>query len=340
MMLHLREMWEGQRAVLCGGSAALREWMRALLEALGAQVECLAEESGGAWRVEALREALVRGQVRAWICLEPPASESPQALQSALQLLSASLTTAMSWGVGGALLLLGDGAYRNADAPWACREGDPLGGRDAIGCAEACLRLLAEGYRHGFFTDPLPVVVAHHGALLYGGMPADAPDLPTEAPVGLWLDALERGEMPAPAFPDASAPFQHALEPLAGALLALGRTITHATHPGDTWNFGAPPQNWRSHRLACRTLAEAYGKAFPGESARPQARHAFPVQTEAPRLDSEKARLRLGWRTVYDGEESLRLMAAWHTLAAKEGEAAARATQLRRYFEDLAMICD
>lgn len=323
MHARLREVWSGRRVALCGANQALARWTRALLGALDADV--YAPESGlGGWSSGTLREALSRQKAEVWICAGLPQAHTLAMAREALSLLGDSLATARAYGVRCVLLMAGDGAYRDRDAPWGCREDDPLGGRDADGFAQSCLRLLAEGFREGHWGKPLPVVIAHYGdsALTCGGMPQTSP-------AQAWLGALLRGE--APVLPEQTMPFQHPLEVIAGALLATGRALSLPLHGGDTWNFGAPAQCWLSPRLALETLTRAAGCPLPDAQPAQLSETSTPRQT---RLDSEKARLRLGWRTVYDGEDALRLLTAWHA----SGQDSAFSTQAEAYLMEIGKL--
>lgn len=323
MIAVLQETWAGRRVLLTGGHEPLGRWMRTLLETLGATVyipeEDRADTTG--WALAPLRHAMMRYKPDAWICTSFPATTALDATCEAMRVLSNRLAAAHDFGIRGVLLLMRDCVYRNDSAPWACREQDPLGGKDAEGYALSCLRLLAEGYRRGFWQEPLPVVIAHHGALLYGGMQEDVP-------AGTWIRALSAGNKPLLSYPDVMLPFQHALDPLAGMLLALGRVLRLPLHKGDTWNFGAPAQNWCTARTACKVLADGFG----AQSA-PDVESAG-TATHPPRLESEKACKQLGWRTLYDAEQSLQLLAAWQALADAQGGDAACAAQVNDYLAE------
>ncbi|MCL2545415.1 MAG: hypothetical protein FWE77_05790 [Clostridia bacterium] len=314
MHARLREVWAGRRVALCGADAALLRWTRALLTALNADAH-VPETAVGGWSGGALREAFSRHRAEVWICAGLPRAHSLAIAREALVLLADSLATAQAYGVRCVLLMLGDGAYRDDDAPWGCRESDPLGGRDADGFAQSCLRLLAEGFRAGHWGKALPVAIAHYseGALTCGGTPGISP-------AQAWLNALTRGD--APPLPEQAMPFQHPLEVAGGALLAAGRLLSLPLHGGDTWNFGVPAQGWLSSRSAFLALAEAAGFAqAPHNTGGPAPR--------IPRLDSEKARRHLGWRTAYDAEATLRLLAAF------DGQDAAYASQAEDYLMEI-----
>ncbi|MCL2810813.1 MAG: hypothetical protein FWD25_02875 [Clostridia bacterium] len=317
MQAQLREAWAGRRVALCGVDKGLVRWTRVLLDGLNADV--YAPESGlSGWSGGALKEMFSRQKGEVWICTGLPRAHTLVMAREVLALLSDSLATARAYGLRCVLLMLDDGAYRGGDAPWGCRENDPLGGRGVDGFSQSCMRLLAEGFRAGHWGEPLSVVIAHYGgsALTFGG------------PAQVWLDALARGETPL--LPEQTMPFQHPLEVIGGGLLAASRALALPLHRGDTWNFGAPPQSWLSPRLALQALAEAAG--LP---SREVPSHGSGLTLLPLRLDSEKARRHLGWRAVYDAEDALRLLAAWHTHAQAHDPDAAYAMQTDAYLLEL-----
>ncbi len=329
MIAQLRQTYTNRCILLTGEKTALGQWLSALLTGLGAQVHTLADDTPPeiGWSLPALWHGLKMRRVDQWICAAPPRPRTPQALRDALTLLAESLLAAQSWRPGSVLLLLDDSAYRNSEAPWACAEEAPLGGASPEGCAQACLRLFVEGFRTGSWGQPIPVAIAHHGPLLGSAIPADPPD-DADAPGDAWLTALNRGQVPMLAHPDAQMPFQFAPEALAGALLLGDRMLRLPLYPGETMNVGASSGNWCSRRTACRVLAEGTGiQAAPDVRA--------PGLPPAPvRLDSEKARQRLGWRTLYDAEESLRRYADWFARCGSEGTESACQAEIRSYLSE------
>ncbi|MDR3051406.1 MAG: hypothetical protein LBU67_06760 [Oscillospiraceae bacterium] len=289
----LEDVWQGKRVCLVEDAQGLSPWLDALLTALGAQARRL-DAPDGLPAPALLEAAIEEAEAHALILPGLPGADTPEALCALLYRLSACLAAARGRGLRAVLLCLDDSAYRGGGTPWAYAEDAPLGGIGPAGCAAACARLMAEGYRAGFYGPSLPVVVAHRGPLVWDG----------ETP-------------PAPRRAGAPVPVQHALEPLAGALLALGRALAYPAHPGDTWNFGAPPENWMTPRQSVPLSGPAY------------------VQ-----LESARARTQLGWRTVYDGQATLALLCAWDALCRAGGPAAARQAQARTYLARLNRIAD
>ncbi len=320
----LAHTYEGRHVALVNAPGGLAEWIAALLGTLGAEVRTL-DAPEGLPSPDALLAFLRKGDAVIFPAL--PTADTSEAMCALLYRLSACLSVARAAQADAVLLCMDDAAYRDAHAPWGCREDDPLGGRDAAGLTAACARLQAEGFRLGYCGEALPVVVAHYGALLYGGMPG-------HTDVACWLTALLCGASPTSRNPGTARAYQHAIEPLIGALSALGRALSLPSHHGDTWNFGAPPECWLTERRALSVLAQH----CDGELGAMPLDSAPPIRT--PRLDSTRARQQLGWRTVYDAEESLALLADWQALAQQHGDTDARRMQIAAYWERLERLAD
>jgi CDP-glucose 4,6-dehydratase len=110
-------------------------------------------------------------------------------------------------------------------------------------------------------------------------------------------------------------PWQHVLNPLSGYLVlaqALWETPEHA----GGWNFGpveddARPVRWILERLAASWPGPLDWVEDPGPHP-PEAHHL--------KIDSSRARTRLGWRPGWGLDEGLDRLVDWYA-ALREGEA-------------------
>ncbi|MEM8662784.1 MAG: CDP-glucose 4,6-dehydratase, partial [Pseudomonadota bacterium] len=101
---------------------------------------------------------------------------------------------------------------------------------------------------------------------------------------------------------------QHALDPLAG-YLALAEHLLSGHAMDSAWNFGPDP----SGEATVATLADALTAHWPGATVEIAAdAHAAPHEAATLRLDSTKARTRLGWRPRWPFDEALTHTAAWY----------------------------
>jgi CDP-glucose 4,6-dehydratase len=190
-------------------------------------------------------------------------------------------------------------------------EDDPLGGTDPYSASKAAQEHVVAAYRAAF---GLPLATARAGNAIGGGDWAPGRLIPDLA------RAHAAGEPVAIRHPDSVRPWQHVLNPLAGYLrvadgLLAGEPVAEA------WNFGPDAEDERP----VRWLAERWGVPMAAGAA--DAREA-PVL----RVDSTKARTRLGWRPVWDLAAGLDAAAAFY--AAPDPRAAAL-EQIARFQEAL-----
>ncbi len=102
--------------------------------------------------------------------------------------------------------------------------------------------------------------------------------------------------------PDAVRPWQHVLNPLSGYLLLAERLIA-GDDVAEAWNFGPSPADTLTVREVVERLDAPY-RVEPDPDA--------DKESVLLRLDSTKARERLGWAPVLDLEAGLDATARWH----------------------------
>lgn len=217
-----------------------------------------------------------------------------------------------------------DKAYRNLGWDWGYRETDALGGHEPYAASKACAELVAEVYRSPAFLAhaapgprprglPLSVATARAGNVVGGGDRAEdrlVPDV---------VRALLAGRDVVLRNPDATRPWQHVLDCLAGYLVLGARLLSEPGRFEDAWNFGPceaePP-------LPVGALAErflAHWPTPPGGKAARLVVERDPAGKEAAalRVDSSRAVARLGWRPVWDTGRALAATAEWYRRAAE-----------------------
>jgi CDP-glucose 4,6-dehydratase len=192
-----------------------------------------------------------------------------------------------------------DKAYENREWAWGYRETDPMGGHDPYSSSKGCAELVAAAYRRSF---KLPLASARAGNVIGGG------DWSADRLVPDILKALAAGQPVEIRNPAAIRPWQHVLEPLRGYLLLAERVHEHPTEFAEGWNFGPRDEDCQPVSSIVSTLVESWGgkaawRAQPGE---------HPHEAGYLKLDSSKARARLGWRPKTSLAEGLALTAEWH----------------------------
>ncbi len=205
--------------------------------------------------------------------------------------------------VRAAVIVTTDKCYRNREWVWPYREADELGGHDPYSASKACAELVVSSYRDSFLREQgILVASARAGNVIGGGDWAEdrlIPDL---------VRAAVAGESPTVRNPQATRPWQHVLEPLAGYLLLGGHLLAGQTEFAEAWNFGpSPAANLTVAEMAARMAAHW-----------PAVHCHTPLQTDQPHeatllmLDSTKAHHRLGWYPVWDVDTTLARTAEWY----------------------------
>ena len=107
--------------------------------------------------------------------------------------------------------------------------------------------------------------------------------------------------------PTAVRPWQHVLSPLSG-YLALAQALWESEAFADSWNFGpeegdARPVSWIVERMRERWSGKPEWEADPGP---------HPHEAAYLKLDSTRARQRLGWHPLVPLQTALRSIVDWY----------------------------
>lgn len=215
-----------------------------------------------------------------------------------------------------------DKCYENREWLWPYRESDRLGGYDPYSGSKACAEIVATAYRKSFlFKADIQLANVRAGNVIGGG------DWAPDRLIPDFLRASDVGQALRVRSPDAVRPWQHVLEPLAGYLMVAERLVTDGAEFAEAWNFGpedsdAKPVSWIVDRL-CRKIADARWEL---EEA-PQ-----PHEAGLLKLDSTKAKTKLGWAPRWSLETALDKTLEWH-LAWKHGQSMANVSlqQIKAY---------
>lgn len=200
-----------------------------------------------------------------------------------------------------------DKCYANQEWEWAYRESDPMGGHDPYSASKGCSELVAASYRDAYFPageharHGVALGTARAGNVMGGGdWSADRllPDL---------LRAADQDEAVSIRHPDATRPWQHVLDALAGYLLLAERLHAQGPRHAGAWNFGPDEADVRSVRQIVAQLQRQL--PLKAEFA---TRSTGPHEAQALRLDSAKARHRLGWRPAWTLDQALGQLVNWH----------------------------
>ncbi|HEV2062017.1 MAG TPA: CDP-glucose 4,6-dehydratase [Solirubrobacteraceae bacterium] len=314
--------WAGRRVLVTGHTGFKGAWLTLWLESLGAEVSGLADGvrtdpslhalAGGAPGacVDVRDAAGVRDAVRELrpsvvfhLAAQPLVRRSygAPAETFAVNVLGTAHVLDAVREAGGAdavVVVTSDKCYEPHDAEFGHRETDPLGGRDPYSASKAAAEVVCAAYRSSY---ALPLATARAGNVIGGGDWGEDRLLPDVMRAALDGSAVELRS------PTAIRPWQHVLNPLAGYLV-LAQALAADRSFADAWNFGPPVDDALTVRALVARLAKLWGR----EIAIAAQRGEHPPESPTLRLDSTRARVRLGWRPLWDLDEGLHAIVEWY----------------------------
>lgn len=207
-----------------------------------------------------------------------------------------------------------DKCYENRGQERGHREDEPMGGHDPYSSSKGCAELVTAAYRDSFFvsSDGPRVASARAGNVIGGG------DLGEDRLVPDIVRAALAGEPVAIRRPEAIRPWQHVLNPLSGYLLLAESLWSDAAH-ATAYNFGPEAGD----EVPVAVLAGRIAALWPGGLRREPDPGPHPHEAAALRLDSSRARERLGWRPRWALDAALAAVVDWHVRVAGGEDAAA-----------------
>ena len=318
--------WRGRRVFVTGHTGFKGAWLCAWLQRMGAEIGgfALAPETSPSLchlmdiedDIEAVRgdirdatalsqalrrfapdivlhlaaQALVRRSYR-----EPVASFEINAIGTAnlLEAVRAAPTA------GAVVIVTSDKCFANSGTPAPFREDDRLGGHDPYSASKACAELVAACWRQSY---GMPLATARAGNVIGGG------DWSADRLVPDCVAAFGQGRRVSLRNPDATRPWQHVLDPLAGYLLLAEMLWRAPERCEPAWNFGPDAEDVRPVSALVAALAGAWGTT----AGWTRAEGVHPHEAATLRIDAGMARRRLGWRPRLGVDQAIDWTAAWY----------------------------
>jgi CDP-glucose 4,6-dehydratase len=205
-------------------------------------------------------------------------------------------------GLDAILVVTTDKVYANANQGRDFVEADPLGGHDPYSSSKAAAEIATASYAASFFAPRgTRVATARAGNVIGGGDWAPDRLIPD-----VWR-AAKRGEAVTLRHPDATRPWQHVLEPLAGYFLYLEAMARRRDVPA-ALNFGPPA----GAAATVASVAEAMAGALGAPTAWRRDEAPAPPEMKLLSLDPSRAMETLGWRPRLSSEEAVQWSARWY----------------------------
>jgi CDP-glucose 4,6-dehydratase len=210
-----------------------------------------------------------------------------------------------------------DKCYENNEWLWPYRENDRLGGHDPYSASKACAELTVAAYRDSFLSDAnIHLASVRAGNVIGGG------DWARDRLIPDFLRSIDAGKTLKIRSPNAVRPWQHVLEPLSGYLLLAEKLYLEGKAFAEAWNFGPNDEDTKSVGWIVEKLCAQFSGAL-WEIERVKQPH----EAGLLKLDSSKAKTKLGWTPRWNLETALSNTTEWHQAWRNREDMAAITTQ-------------
>lgn len=331
-------LWRGRRVLVTGHTGFKGSWLSLWLQMLGAEVTGLALDppsTPSLFDLAQVAEGMtsVRGDIRdlhtvrrvfadarpevvlhlAAQALVRPSYEDPVETYSTNVMGTVHLLEAVRESMGtdspvrAAVMVTSDKCYENREWVWPYRENEAMGGHDPYSNSKGCSELVTAAYRSSFFgRDGTPAVASARAGNVIGG--------------GDWgkdrlIPDLVRGMVDGDPIhirsPHAVRPWQHVLEALSGYLVLTEHLLRDGQGAAEGWNFGPDDGDARNVGWIVQRLAERWKTVMEEDVEWSLDKGPHPHEAHTLKLDSSKARHRLGWRPRLDLGTCLDWIVEW-----------------------------
>lgn len=212
-------------------------------------------------------------------------------------------------GLAAVLSITSDKVYANSETGRAFVEDDALGGKDPYSASKAAAEIVVQSFARSFYDKAgVPLATARGGNVIGGG------DFSRDRLVADVVRAARTQGETVLRHPEATRPWQHVLDCVAGYLVYLERLATDPATPY-AMNFGPRPGGPEV------TVGELATRAVEALGARPWRHEPDPTSIEARSLgiDAGQARRVLGFESRLEAPEAVDWTMAWYRRQA-EGE--------------------
>ena len=302
----------GRRVLVTGHNGFKGTWLTLWLEEMGAAVTGLSAPEFDVRDAAAVRSVVAESRPEVVFHLAAQAIvrrsyEDPEETYAINVMGTVNVLDAVraAGDVGAIVVITSDKCYLNRGLDQPFTEDDPLGGHDPYSASKAAQEIVAASYRDSF---GLPIATARAGNVIGGG------DWGRDRIVPDAMRAALAGEPVEVRNPAATRPWQHVLNPLSGYLLLADRLLA-GDDVAEGWNFGPPDDDARTVGWLIGELSERWpgGIEVTGTTELDA-----PAEAAMLKLDSSKARERLGWTPPVSLEDGLQAIVDWYA-ASRDG---------------------
>ncbi len=201
-----------------------------------------------------------------------------------------------------------DKCYQNNEWAWGYRENEPMGGHDPYSNSKGCAELVTSAYRSSYFnsqdyqTHGITLASARAGNVIGGGDWAKDRLIPDLIHSCMQQRILKLRN------PQATRPWQHVLEPLAGYLRLAEALYEAPTKYAQAWNFGPNEDDVQTVQWITEYILKLWGDSISWQLEN----KSQPHEANYLKLDCSKAKTELKWHPKWNLETGLERVVAWY----------------------------
>ena len=315
--------WHGKRVLLTGHTGFKGSWLSLWLASMGAEVTGFSDLvptepslfelarvgsdvrdlRGDVRDFDAVTEAVAGAEIVLHLAAQPIVRRSFAAPRETYEVnvmgtVNVFEAARLAGGVRAVINVTSDKCYENREWEWAYREDEPMGGHDPYSSSKGASELVTSAWRRSF---ALPLASARAGNVIGGG------DWGADRLIPDVMRAAVAGEPVEIRNPGATRPWQHVLNPLSGYLV-LAQTLWSDAGAATAWNFGPPEGEARP----VAWIVERLDALWPGGLRWEHDAGEHPHEATYLKVDSSRARARLGWAPRWDLDRTLEAVVEWY----------------------------
>ena len=201
-----------------------------------------------------------------------------------------------------------DKCYENKGTEKAFSENSPMGGYDPYSSSKGCAELVTSSFRDSFFNlkeferHGCSLSSVRSGNVIGGG------DWAKDRLIPDIMNSISKRIPTQIRNTRSIRPWQFVLEPLFGYLILAQRMWEEGKEFSEPWNFGPDETDCKSVKWILEKISKELDDGFSWkEDTRDN-----PHEAEMLKLDCNKAKKRLGWKTKLDVNETIEWTVNWY----------------------------
>jgi len=201
-----------------------------------------------------------------------------------------------------------DKCYENKETQIPYTENDPMGGHDPYSSSKGCSELITSAYIRSFYNvmasknHKISAASARSGNVIGGG------DFAQDRLVPDIFRAFSQQKALHIRYPLATRPWQFVLEPLFGYLLLCKKLYNNDSSFVGPWNFGPKDSDIQQVEWVANSFAAHWGE----NASIIIDKQEHPHESTLLKLNSTKARTKLGWKTRFNISDAVQWTSDWY----------------------------